>query len=646
MLYITKNSWFRYFEGEYWLKYTEGRRRRLSEEERIVESTRVITDIFSSKWTDASCYGASTQAKLQELHARGLSPQNTKSSKWFWPWTNRVNKAGLRLIIRGVHIADGHWCASTGRADTRYTSDYVPGSNSLFTSSVSFRDELVRMLLHAGYSTHFSVCHPAGPSGQWNSVPKDNRVYSTAGKDDILSKEPSRKFTQIIARSINWVVSFSDQLVRPNITVNDVIYDGGQQAPQPNKIAVGWVAEHKDGHIVEAATMVALGALIHATWQTIGVNYRKGYRTRSGYQVFKADVYYSKEKESEIEAQDVGQVAPDYDLKKDGRVWCVSVEHEARLIFAQRAFRGADGIVTKASRPIIVGNCYSMSEGPAYKKAFKAAMATIQKARVAARAKMEACAAEDPKKVAKVETVAAAAARATVDFPTPTLDVSKGEQHGVPTAYACQVIGQMGATMQKLGARVCDFVPHWRFDDLIGPKFNEATGRFLLSHTQGTRVWHNEEFFDVLYKEVETFCRACQTNTPPQDVTREAMLAKFPPLKIAPMADVRVWLSPRKDDKGKYIYGKPDEYGTPQPEIEMGDWEGKPYKKRLKGNPRCLGLEIPINSQPRYVTLKEFDQEYYDPVTPPQVPTATDDESKQQQQAPGGRKRKAKPLDP
>lgn len=39
-----------------------------------------------------------------------------------------------------------------------------------------------------------------------------------------------------------------------------------------------------------------------------------------------------------------------------GQVWCVQVEHSDRLIVAQRAERH-DGRVTKASRPIIVGNC-------------------------------------------------------------------------------------------------------------------------------------------------------------------------------------------------------------------------------------------------------------------------------------------------
>ena len=48
-----------------------------------------------------------------------------------------------------------------------------------------------------------------------------------------------------------------------------------------------------------------------------------------------------------------------YDAQRDGRVWCVEVEHDDHLIIAQRAHRDADGNVTKQSRPIVIGNCLS-----------------------------------------------------------------------------------------------------------------------------------------------------------------------------------------------------------------------------------------------------------------------------------------------
>ena len=47
----------------------------------------------------------------------------------------------------------------------------------------------------------------------------------------------------------------------------------------------------------------------------------------------------------------------DYDEARDGRLWCVNVQHPDHLVVAQRAHRNKDGVVTKQSRPIVVGNC-------------------------------------------------------------------------------------------------------------------------------------------------------------------------------------------------------------------------------------------------------------------------------------------------
>ena len=44
-----------------------------------------------------------------------------------------------------------------------------------------------------------------------------------------------------------------------------------------------------------------------------------------------------------------------YSAARDGRIWCVRVEHEEHLIVAQRALRDHRGLVTSQSRPIIVG---------------------------------------------------------------------------------------------------------------------------------------------------------------------------------------------------------------------------------------------------------------------------------------------------
>ena len=51
-----------------------------------------------------------------------------------------------------------------------------------------------------------------------------------------------------------------------------------------------------------------------------------------------------------------------YEQRQDGLLWCVEVTHPEHVIIAQRAARDASGVVTKQSRPVLIGNCYSDME--------------------------------------------------------------------------------------------------------------------------------------------------------------------------------------------------------------------------------------------------------------------------------------------
>ena len=51
-----------------------------------------------------------------------------------------------------------------------------------------------------------------------------------------------------------------------------------------------------------------------------------------------------------------------YDALRDGRIWCVTVDHPDHLIFAQRAQRNEWGVVTQQSRPIITGQCLQSAD--------------------------------------------------------------------------------------------------------------------------------------------------------------------------------------------------------------------------------------------------------------------------------------------
>lgn len=65
-----------------------------------------------------------------------------KSAKWFAPWVALLLRDQLRLILRGLHRAGVSWKSS---------------HNTICTSSVEFREELVVLLLHAGYTVDVDV---------------------------------------------------------------------------------------------------------------------------------------------------------------------------------------------------------------------------------------------------------------------------------------------------------------------------------------------------------------------------------------------------------------------------------------------------------------------------------------------------------
>jgi hypothetical protein len=88
-----------------------------------------------------------------------------------WVW--RLRKARARLVLAGLRFADG-----------KEATD----ENCIYTSGVHFRDEIVRLTLHAGYAVRFSVNYKAG----------DHRGY------DKLTNKP------IIATDALWAVSYSD----------------------------------------------------------------------------------------------------------------------------------------------------------------------------------------------------------------------------------------------------------------------------------------------------------------------------------------------------------------------------------------------------------------------------------------------------
>jgi DNA-directed RNA polymerase II subunit RPB2 len=101
-----------------------------------------------------------------------MEPEDIKSAKWLAPWVWEVSSSLARSILVGLRFADG--CEAADR-------------NVIWTSSARFRDEIMRLALHAGFSTHFTIQHMAG---------------------DIKGEDKSGR--PIVAQHIGWKVSYTD----------------------------------------------------------------------------------------------------------------------------------------------------------------------------------------------------------------------------------------------------------------------------------------------------------------------------------------------------------------------------------------------------------------------------------------------------
>jgi DNA-directed RNA polymerase II subunit RPB2 len=101
-----------------------------------------------------------------------MAPEDIKSAKWMSPWVWNLSDSLSRSILVGLRFADG--CEAADR-------------NVIWTSSTRFRDEVMRLALHAGYSSHFTMQHNVG---------------DVKGED--------KEGRPIVARHIGWKISYTD----------------------------------------------------------------------------------------------------------------------------------------------------------------------------------------------------------------------------------------------------------------------------------------------------------------------------------------------------------------------------------------------------------------------------------------------------
>ena len=121
--------------------------------------------------------------------------EDIDSAKWFWYWVWRRSPAQLRKLIRGLAMADGVSAKALTNA-----------GGTIYTSSVRFRDEVVRVMIHAGYSC-------------------------TIAKHDDENAPTSILHGQLVVSTVaSWKVHYTDctTVAQPKLTVADEVHAEAQ----------------------------------------------------------------------------------------------------------------------------------------------------------------------------------------------------------------------------------------------------------------------------------------------------------------------------------------------------------------------------------------------------------------------------------
>ena len=286
-----------------------------------------------------------------------------KSAKWLPEWALfRLTKPQLRLLIEGLRQADGRTAATAVQcqAAEAYNSAFA-GERQIATSAIGFRDQLVQACVHAGYTAFFKLDTRAGSVRGYNAVPADGSIYTKEEMEAALQIDSTRHFTPVRSNHDSYLVCYGDE-VSQWLPAQDVRFDGQDctvvQQKRENK--QGWVAVHcGSGEVKHAPTMRELGDMLSVSDAVVKQSVHKGTKVGSAWRCYSAAAYDEAQSGHPRQSPVFPTLQADlYDKERDGRVWCVQVDHPDHLIVVQRAHRGENGVVTKVGRSIIIGNCF------------------------------------------------------------------------------------------------------------------------------------------------------------------------------------------------------------------------------------------------------------------------------------------------
>ena len=127
-----------------------------------------------------------------------IEAPNVASAKWFWYWLKKASRRQLRLVVAGLHRADGSFSSQRGE---------------VYTSSVRFRDELLAVLASAGYTASFSLKRPAGAVSchmRKKHAPATIKRTLTPQAFALLPGDQQLLYYAIKAKSCSWRVQFNE----------------------------------------------------------------------------------------------------------------------------------------------------------------------------------------------------------------------------------------------------------------------------------------------------------------------------------------------------------------------------------------------------------------------------------------------------
>ena len=158
---ITNAAWNRIFTEEYAIKYAITSPDARPHVRKYLDS---VVQAHATKCTAAALASNKNHDDSGPSIIMPVSEPNVKSAKWLLPWVLRLlDMRQTRLILTGLHFADGDQ-SKKDQGDWRMTGGRI------FTSSPRFRDEIVHLMIHAGYTSLFQIMKPKGTENHVSSA--------------------------------------------------------------------------------------------------------------------------------------------------------------------------------------------------------------------------------------------------------------------------------------------------------------------------------------------------------------------------------------------------------------------------------------------------------------------------------------------